>query len=220
MTVNNTTEHRTLYLVRHGERLDAVNRNWFCKDDKNKYDPPLSEKGQWQAQRLGERLRQEPIDYIFVSPYLRAMQTAQPIAEALDIPFYVDEGVGEWLGRSMLPKEPQIPPPIKRAADFDYLGLTHEAQVIPVYPETVQQVFERLQRAIDCLLEKYEGNLLIIAHGRVVTGIAHVLTGKPETQFQYDVACITKLALEDGEWQLRLNGDTSHLTEETMPHFV
>ena len=219
MTDYTKMQNRTLYLVRHGERLDAVNRNWYGVDG-NKYDPPLSEKGHWQAQRVGERLRQEDVDYIFASPYIRALQTAQPIAEALDMPFYVDEGIGEWLGRALIPNPPNIIAPIKRAADFSYMGLTHPAKILPVYPETVQQVFDRLHQAVDYLLETYEGNLLLVGHGRVVTGIAHRLTGQPESAFKYDLACLTKLVLHDGKWEVRLNGDTAHLTETTMPQFV
>lgn len=219
MTDYTTMENRTLYLVRHGQRLDAVNRNWHGTED-NKYDPPLSEKGYWQAQRLGERLRQEPIDFIFASPYIRALQTAQPIAEALDMPFYVDDGIGEWLGRSMIPNPPNIIEPIKRAADFSYMGLTHPTKIQPIYPESVEQVFDRLQQAVDYLLETYAGNLLLVGHGRVVTGIAHRLMQQPESTFKYDLACVTKLTLHDGTWEIRLNGDTSHLTETAMPHFV
>jgi broad specificity phosphatase PhoE len=90
----------SLYLVRHGQRLDAVDKNWYEKDD-NQYDPPLSDAGFEQAECLAERLLQEPIDYIFVSPYLRALQTAHPIAEALDLPLYVENGIGEWLGKTI-----------------------------------------------------------------------------------------------------------------------
>ena len=219
MTQYDQMATRTLYVVRHGQRIDTVNRNWYGEGD-NKHDPYLSEKGQWQAQRLAERLTQEPVDYIFASPYLRTLQTAQPIAEALDIPFYVDEGLGEWQGRAMFATAPEITPPIKRAADFDYMGLTHEALIQPAYPETVQQVFERYHKTVDHLLETYEGNLLLVGHGRVVTGIAHRLTGQPEVQFKYELAGLTKLVLEDGEWQIRLNSDTLHLSEQTVPYFV
>jgi transcription factor C subunit 7 len=219
MTDYTTMGKRTLYLVRHGQRLDAINSKWFAADD-NKYDPPLSEQGHWQAQRLAERLSQEPIDWLFSSPYLRALQTMQPTAAALDMPFYVDDGIGEWLSKAMITHEPKIVAPIKRAADFAHMGLTHSSKVQPIYPETVQEVFERLHRAVNSLLASYEGNLLLVGHGRTVTGIAHRLTGQPESNFKYELTGITKLVLNDGVWEVRLNGDISHLSETTMPHFV
>ena len=210
---------RTLYLVRHGQRLDTVNNKWFTPDD-NKYDPPLSEKGYWQAQRLAERLSHEPIDWLFSSPYLRALQTIQPTAAALDMPFYVDDGLGEWLARTLIPHTPNIDAPIKRAADFSHMGLTHTSKIQPVYPESVQEVFERLHQAVNYLLESYEGNLLLVGHGRTVTGIAHRLTGQPEPTFKYDLTGITKLVLKDGVWEIYLNGDTNHLSETVTPQFV
>jgi broad specificity phosphatase PhoE len=219
MTDYTTMEKRTLYLVRHGQRLDTINSKWYTADD-NQYDPPLSEKGHWHAQRLAERLSQEPIDWLFASPYLRALQTAQPIAENLDLPFYVDTGIGEWLGRAMLPNPPNIVAPITRAVDFSCMGLSHPSKIQPVYPETVPEVFDRLQQAVDYLLESYAGNLLLVGHGRMVTGIAHRLTGQPEAHFKYDLACVTKLVWNGNEWEIRLNGDTTHLNEAVMPHFV
>jgi broad specificity phosphatase PhoE len=210
---------RSLYLVRHGERLDALDKNWYSSDD-NKYDPPLSETGFEQAQRLAERLKQEAIDYIFVSPYLRALQTAHPIAEALDLPLYVENGVGEWLGRSMIPHEPKITAPYQRREDFPQLDFSHNPRVIPHWPETVTQCFERLNTAVGQLFDAYKGNILIVGHGRTVTGIAHMLTGKPESHFKYNLASVTKLDYEDEQWAIRLNADTVHLEAETVPQFV
>ncbi len=211
---------RSLYLVRHGHRLDEVDKNWYKADNANKYDPPLSDTGKSQAEKLAERLKQEPIDWIFSSPYWRALQTAHPIAEALDMPLYVENGVGEWLGKSMIPHEPNIMPAFQRRDEFPMLEFSHNPRVIPHYPETVAQCFERLENAITQLLDCYEGNLLIVGHGRTVTGIAHRLVGKPESNFKLKNAGITKLDFEDGKWVTRLNSDDTHLTAETMPQFV
>ncbi|MEL6408065.1 MAG: histidine phosphatase family protein [Chloroflexota bacterium] len=212
---------RTLYLVRHGERLDAVDKKWYEAENGNKHDSPLSEKGHEQAQKLAQRLIQEPIDLIFSSPYHRALQTAHPVAEALDLPLYVEPGIGEWLGRSMMSHDPNITPPFQRCDEFPTLEFSHNPRVIPHYPESVKECFERLEKATTELLDRYEGNLLFVGHGRTVTGIAHRLLGKPESQFKYEQAGITKLTLyEDGNWTIRLNSDIAHLTSETVPHYV
>lgn len=210
---------RSLYLVRHGERLDAVDKHWYSADD-NKYDPPLSEAGLEQAQRLAERLSREPIDHVFVSPYLRALQSAQPIAEALDLPLYVENGFGEWLGRGLIPQDPKIIAPYQRREEFPQLDFSHNPRLIPRWPETVNECFERLERTMNQILDAYEGNILIVGHGRTVTGLAHRLTGKPESHFKYDLASVTKLDYEDEQWLIRLNGDTVHLDAETVPQFV
>ncbi|NHN88011.1 histidine phosphatase family protein [Acetobacter conturbans] len=48
-------------------------------------DPPLSDMGQEQARKLVAEIGGEEIRHIIVSPYKRAIQTAMPIAKALDI---------------------------------------------------------------------------------------------------------------------------------------
>jgi broad specificity phosphatase PhoE len=120
----------------------------------------------------------------------------------------------------MIPHEPNIAPPYQRRDDFPYLDFSHNPRVIPHWPETVAQCFERLERATRQILDSYEGNLLIVGHGRTVTGIGHILTGKPESHFKYELACVTKLDYEDDKWLIRLNADTTHLQAETVPQFV
>ena len=61
-------------LIRHAEP------EWV-KDGKSVVNPPLSERGFRQAQRLGDRLKDESYDHIFVSPLLRTRQTAAPLLQ-------------------------------------------------------------------------------------------------------------------------------------------
>lgn len=210
---------RILYLVRHGQRLDTVQKQWYSPND-NQYDPPLSPEGMGQAYQIAQRLQSEPIDTIFTSPYLRALQTAHPIAEALDLPLYVEAGVGEWLGRAMLPVSPNILPAYQRRNDFPRLDFTHNTRVVPHWPESVEECFARLKNTVSQLLASYEGNLLIVGHGRTVTGIAHVLTKKPESNFKYGLAALTTLRLQGDNWQLDLNGDETHLKEGVETLYV
>lgn len=210
---------RTLYLVRHGQRIDAVNKQWH-KDGDNKYDPYLSQLGVWQAQKVGERLRGEQIDHIISSPYVRALQTAQAIAEQLQQSFVVEDGVGEWLGRAMMAQAPNIPHAYTRAERFSYLDTDYASAVHPVWPETVPQVFDRYREAMQHLLGAFTGNLLIVGHGRVVTGVPHVLTGKPESNFKLELAGLTQLEWAEDAWHIQLNGDIEHLEREQTPQFV
>jgi len=91
-----------LLLIRHGE-------NEYVKTGKLAGRLPgvnLNEKGQKQAQALGEALKDVPIKAVYSSPLERALQTAQPIAEshALKIiqePDLMDTHVGKWEGKSL-----------------------------------------------------------------------------------------------------------------------
>jgi len=91
-----------LLLIRHGE-------NDFVKTGKlagHTAGVHLNERGQKQAQALGEALTQVPIKVIYSSPLERAMETAEPIAtshklEILQEPRLMDADVGKWTGKSL-----------------------------------------------------------------------------------------------------------------------
>ncbi|WP_378146720.1 histidine phosphatase family protein [Cnuibacter sp. UC19_7] len=65
---------RTLYLVRHGEQMDA---------EHGVDDGPLSQRGVRQAKLLADRLGGVPFDNVWHSPLVRAEQTAKIMAEHL-----------------------------------------------------------------------------------------------------------------------------------------
>ncbi len=65
----------TYYLVRH------AHANWSPDEDR-----PLSPQGQEAARRVADILAQRPIKRIYASPYKRAYQTVEPLAERLNIP--------------------------------------------------------------------------------------------------------------------------------------
>jgi probable phosphoglycerate mutase len=91
-----------LLLIRHGE-------NEYVKTGKLAGRIPgvnLNEKGQKQAQALGEALRNVPIKALHSSPLERAMQTAQPIADSHGLKIeqeadLMDTNVGLWEGKSL-----------------------------------------------------------------------------------------------------------------------
>ena len=70
-----------LYLVRHGQSAGNAEGRF------GGHGPtPLSELGQEQARLTAQSLAREKIDAIYTSDLLRAVQTAQPLSEALDLP--------------------------------------------------------------------------------------------------------------------------------------
>jgi len=91
-----------LLLIRHGE-------NDFVKTGKlpgQSAGIQLNERGQKQAQALGEALTQVTIKAIYSSPLERAMQTAEPIATSHKLqiaqePRLMDANVGKWQGKSL-----------------------------------------------------------------------------------------------------------------------
>src|SRR3972149_8849824 len=90
-----------LLLIRHGE-------NDFVKTGKlpgQSAGIHLNERGQKQAQALGEALKDVPIKAVYSSPLERAMETATPIASARKLQIIQEPGVmeadiGKWQGKS------------------------------------------------------------------------------------------------------------------------
>jgi 8-oxo-dGTP diphosphatase len=92
---------RTFYVVRHAK---AGSRSHWSGDDRLR---PLSKKGHEQAEGLVSVLGPFPISAIYSSPYLRCMQTVEPLArvrrlEVKPSPSLEEgqglEGLGEFLG--------------------------------------------------------------------------------------------------------------------------
>jgi 8-oxo-dGTP diphosphatase len=90
----------TLYLVRHGA---AGDRQTGTGDDRLR---PLSGKGEMQAAGLAKTLADRRIEAIFTSPYVRCVQTVEPLAEATGLEIVehpaLAEGQGGKATRSLL----------------------------------------------------------------------------------------------------------------------
>src|SRR5215510_6216343 len=87
------------YLVRHGD-TDIKDRISGRMSGVH-----LNETGRRQAQRLADRFRAIAIDRLYSSPLERAVETAQPIAQSLNLTIQITEAVseidyGEWTGKS------------------------------------------------------------------------------------------------------------------------
>lgn len=78
-----------LYLIRHGQSTN----NTLADPQDRVCDPPLTELGRRQAERLAEHLADVRHGYgitrLYVSPMWRALQTAQPVGRTLGLPVEV-----------------------------------------------------------------------------------------------------------------------------------
>lgn len=145
-----------MIIVRHGEsEWNRIHRY------QGQLDAPLSDLGLRQAEALAERLKNEPITYIYSSRLQRAARTAQAIAtHHTGVPFDYSEDLleihhGEWQGkyadeitaqyseglrewrehptRSQMPGGESFSNILKRTLDFrDRAYATHKDQTILV----------------------------------------------------------------------------------------
>ena len=77
-----------IILVRHAEP------EWV-RDGLSIDDPPLTEHGHEQAALLAARLADESFDEVYVSPLVRARQTAAPVLDLLGRPEVIDDWLEE-----------------------------------------------------------------------------------------------------------------------------
>lgn len=83
-----------MILIRHGQsEFNVVYGR--TRRDPGIPDPALTGEGRRQAEALAEALRGEPVRRLVASPYVRALETATIIAEALSLPVIVDPLVRE-----------------------------------------------------------------------------------------------------------------------------
>jgi 2,3-bisphosphoglycerate-dependent phosphoglycerate mutase len=124
------------------------------------YHRPLTEAGHAQALALVDDLAALRPDAIASSPYLRAVQTIEPLARALDLPVHTDHDLREWdSGVGPTP---------------DYVRYYEESWADPDFArpgaESLNQLTTRALKA----LTAFDGTVVIGSHG---TFICRVLAG-------------------------------------------
>lgn len=82
----------TFYVVRHAK---AGSRGHWTGDDRQR---PLSKKGIKQAEALVEILAPFPITAVYSSPFLRCVQTVEPLARARKLPLKQTPSLAEGHG--------------------------------------------------------------------------------------------------------------------------
>ncbi len=193
-----------ILLVRHGEN------NWVKEHRLAGWTPGvvLNEKGHDQAQAQAERLSKLPITTIYSSPLERCVETAQHLAESLELgvrlfPEMGEVRYGKWEGE-----------PIKELAK---LKEWHTIQHVPsrfAFPEgeSLRGVQTRAINAIESLAAKHSDEMVIVvSHADVIKlTLAHYL-GMHIDLFQrimVSPASVSALALGEGNVRvLRINDD-------------
>lgn len=191
---------QTLWLVRHEHRLDFIQPEWFDTAI-HPYDPPLSTEGFDRAITLTEKFRQISIDRIYTSPFLRTIQTADPLAQLLQLPIRLEWGLCEWLCQDWTLGFPKTTPIEDLTQFYPNIDVTYKSLVLPCYPETTANLDARIAIIAGKLFKGNGENIVAIAHKGSVLGIAAALTGKDDWK-TYDLPCggIIKLVGNDGRW--------------------
>lgn len=204
-----------VWIARHGNRLDFVNPDWFNTADR-RYDPPLSDDGVVQAQELGKRLQSEAIAHIFSSPFLRTVQTAREVARVLNLPIKLEAGLSEWLNPEWMSENPDKLPSGVLAQKYPEIDLGYTSAVWPQYPESEATMMKRTAETARRLVAAFSQDILLVGHGASVVGATTGLVGGYPT-VNASLCCLVKVMRQGKEWEMELNGDTSHLSQPQRP---
>jgi probable phosphoglycerate mutase len=199
-------------LVRHGASRAAVPGEPFELLEGHA-DPPLSELGAQQAQRVADRLAGEPLARLFTTTLTRTKQTAAPLAERLGLqPEAVADlrevHLGEWEGGEM-----RI-----RAADRDPMFFRVMAEerwdTIPG-AEPADGFTERVRRGMEHVVATAGAGVTVAAvvHGGVIGELCRQATrSRPFAFIHADNCSLSRIVVfGSGHWLLRSFNDTAHL---------
>jgi probable phosphoglycerate mutase len=175
----------TIHLVRHGDTAQAA-EGIFCGD----LDPPLTDHGREQAERVAQTLAPLRLAAIYRSPKERTRQTAEPIAAATGLVPIVEDGLreiayGRWEGR----KEAEI-----RASEPEAYEAWHldPALASPPGGETAYAIAARALPVLVRVRERHQGeHVAVVSHKATIRILVCALLGIPLQRFRTYIACPT-----------------------------
>ncbi len=174
---------RTVWICRHGHREDFIEvepgQPAWRKTAEWPDDPGLSELGFRQARLLGQRVRGQGIAHVFASPFLRTVQTASCVADALNLPIKVEPGLSELLKSEWFTHQPELRSLVDLHRQFPRVDLSYKPRSRAVWPEEneAENAWPRVRRAIMSIFRDFEGDLVFVGHGSSCAGIVDALTG-------------------------------------------
>lgn len=162
----------TVYFVRHAHSPWVPHRE---------ADRPLSEEGRDAAARIADLLADDPVDAVVSSPYARACETVEPVADHHGLDVEVDAGF----------RERQL-----TDGPVETIGETFESAVAAVWEdwsfawpdgESSLDAQRRGLDALDRVLSRYEDGAVVVGtHGQLLTTVLHYYDDQFDAAFWRD----------------------------------
>lgn len=218
---SDTPAKTRILLVRHADRYDYANRDvWRSRCERHGLeltDPPLSSLGHEQARATAHALKELRPDLILCSPYLRVLQTAQPLAHVCSLDLCVDDALAEFRHDPA-----KMPPLAARLAVFPEVHDAYEPMMRLTVPgsESAEDYFRRMLLLARELPRRHPGQTVaLFSHAASVALVAALTESAVCAAGTFAPCGIYCLATEDGgaTWQLELTGDTNqpHVTRNS-----
>lgn len=161
-----------IYFVRHAHAH-------YSEDE---YHRPLSAQGERDAERVTNLLKHQRIDAVYTSPYRRAIQTVEGIAQARHLPVQTIDAL----------KERQLSSGVLEDFHAAVQRVWHEPSFAWAGGESNQQAMARAIPSLrNILLTHPQQSVVIGTHGNIMVLMMHYFDA------QYDYAFWQKLSMPD-----------------------
>jgi len=200
----------TFLLLRHGLTRFTGEKRFSGSGGE---DLPLTEEGLAQAKRAAVKLAGMSVDVVITSPLLRARQTAEALATALDLEVVEEHDLrecafGQWDGLTMAEVMRRWPQEVSA-----WLAST---SVAPPGGESFDAVAHRVEATRRRLLEAFPGRTVaVVSHVTPIKMfVRSALDAPTHAVFRMELrpcSLTTVQWWEDGQASLRTFNDTSHL---------
>lgn len=211
MTKEDPTSRYQITFLRHAESVgNAENRH------QGQEDFPLTPQGRSETQKLVQYWKghKQRFDLIISSPLSRALETAQIIADALDIPLetdplWMERDNGRLAGLLHEEAEEKVPRP-------DFIPLY---QPIAETGESQWELYLRAGKAVNTLMKRDPGRYLVVGHGGLFNMVMHTVIGLPprpnfqSAWFRFANTGYTPVVYhpQEGRWEIRAHNLRPHL---------
>ena len=199
----------TVILVRHGE-TDWNRREIF----RGRADIELNQRGREQAKTLAAAVENLRIDAVYSSPLRRAVEAAEAMARAHGIPVEIEQGFidfdyGIWQG---LPHDE-----VRRRYRSVYKDWLERPHTVKMEGgESLRMVRRRAVRALRNVVERHEGETVVIVAHRVVNKVVLcAVLGLDNSHFwriRQDTCALNIFESSHDQYILRSLNDTCHLS--------
>lgn len=208
-----------IVLIRHGQSAPFVEGRPFDLVD-GQGDPPLSPLGRWQAEQVGDRLADEPIDAIYATSLQRTVQTAAPLAQAKGLEIHIEPDLrevflGEGEGGHFRKMSADGHPAVLAMREKLEWGEVPGA-------ETNAQFAGRCVPALQRIADRHPDQLVVVvAHGGTIGALlAHALGVNMFKMMGSRNSAISMIVVEGPHWIVRSFNDGAHagpLTADAEP---
>jgi probable phosphoglycerate mutase len=204
---------KKLIFVRHAEAVGNKIREFHGWTDEN-----ITERGHLQAKQVAQRLKDTKIDVIYSSILKRTMETAGYISRQKNLPIISREDLKEingglWEGMRWEDLPIDYPKEYDTWENRPHIHQMPEGESM----ESFQQ--RQINAILDIISKEDSENICIVSHGTAIRVLLCWFKGMPLKDIinipWFDNTAVTIVSVENGQFQVQIEGDVSHLDKET-----